>query len=291
MAFILSYCPTILNMSKNELHGKMSYGIKYSTLVLLSFMLYGCTGFQGFTSVETKLSKSSGQLVVANIDQKTPSGHHRVQKGETLYSIAFSYGSSFHALASVNNIQRPYTIYPHQMLKIVPANYVAKKRTKARVSSGNKLTKSNNSKSNIAKTSKSIRHTKPITTTKGTKLFWEWPAKGSLIGRFTKNSPGAKGIDIAGRMGESVLAAATGKIVYAGNGLLGYGNLIIIKHNDQFLSAYAHNRTILVKEQQDVKAGQKIAEIGATGSDKVKLHFEIRRNGNPVDPLKYLPKR
>jgi lipoprotein NlpD len=112
-----------------------------------------------------------------------------------------------------------------------------------------------------------------------------------LIGHFSTKKPVNKGIDIAGALGESVLAAAAGTVVYAGQGLRGYGNLVIVKHNDTYLSAYAHTSRILVSEQEVVKAGQKIAEIGSTGTDKVKLHFEIRRNGKPVDPLRYLPSR
>ena len=116
-----------------------------------------------------------------------------------------------------------------------------------------------------------------------------WPAAGSVVAGFddAKN----KGLDIAGKAGEPVLAAADGKVVYAGAGLRGYGNLIILKHNNTFLTAYAHNQTLLVKEDQSVKKGQKIAEMGNTDADRVKLHFEIRRSGKPVDPSRYLPGR
>ncbi len=115
---------------------------------------------------------------------------------------------------------------------------------------------------------------------------WAWPVTGKLISRFSEAS---KGIDIAGRMGQPVYASAPGKVVYTGSGLRGYGKLIIIKHNSAYLSAYAHNREILVKEGQSVAKGQQIAEMGNTDADQVKLHFEIRRYGKPVDPLKYLP--
>jgi len=115
---------------------------------------------------------------------------------------------------------------------------------------------------------------------------WMWPSKGKVLAPFTEAS---KGMDIAGRKGAPVLAAAAGRVVYAGVGLRGYGQLVIIKHNETWLSAYAHNDKILVKEQQDVKKGQKIAEMGATDADQVKLHFEVRRQGKPVDPAKYLP--
>jgi len=117
-------------------------------------------------------------------------------------------------------------------------------------------------------------------------IDWIWPVKGKVIAPFTEAS---KGMDIAGRKGASVLAAADGRVVYAGAGLRGYGKLVIIKHNNTWLSAYAHNDNILVKEQQDVRKGQKIAEMGATDADQVKLHFEVRRQGKPVDPAKVLP--
>jgi lipoprotein NlpD len=119
-------------------------------------------------------------------------------------------------------------------------------------------------------------------------LDWLWPAKGKIIAGFSE-SANLKGIDIAGKMGEPVVASAPGKVVYAGSGLRGYGKLIIIKHNKTYLSAYAHNREILVKEGDQVKKGQKIAEMGNSDADQVKLHFEIRRLGKPMDPARYLP--
>ncbi len=120
-------------------------------------------------------------------------------------------------------------------------------------------------------------------------LGWIWPVPGNVLAGYDESKN--KGIDLNGRAGESVLASADGRVVYAGSGLRGYGNLIILKHNNVFLSAYAHNQVLLVKEDQTVAKGQKIAEMGSTDSDRVKLHFEIRRQGKPVDPLKYLPAR
>ena len=117
---------------------------------------------------------------------------------------------------------------------------------------------------------------------------WRWPTRGKVIGAFGRS--GRKGIDVAGRFGQPVVAAAGGKVVYSGGGLIGYGELIIVKHNKQYLSAYAHNSKLLVQEGAIVKGGQRIAEMGRTGADQVKLHFEIRRNGKPVDPIRYLPK-
>jgi lipoprotein NlpD len=120
-------------------------------------------------------------------------------------------------------------------------------------------------------------------------IGWIWPSSGAVLAGFdeVKN----KGLDIGGLAGESILAAADGKVVYAGAGLRGYGNLIILKHNNVYLTAYAHNQTLLVKEDQSVKKGQKIAEMGNSDADRVKLHFEVRRQGKPVDPAKYLPSR
>ena len=120
-------------------------------------------------------------------------------------------------------------------------------------------------------------------------MAWIWPASGKTVGTYGES--GNKGVDIAGKTGDPVLAAADGKVVYSGTGLRGYGKLVILKHNATYLSAYAHNQTILVKEGQSVTKGQKIAEMGNSDTDQVKLHFEVRRQGKPVDPLKYLPPR
>ena len=123
----------------------------------------------------------------------------------------------------------------------------------------------------------------------GEEITWTWPASGKLIGTFSEG--GNKGIDINGKAGDAVLAAGGGKVVYSGTGLRGYGKLVIVKHNNTYLTAYAHNQSVLVKEGQSVSKGQKIAEMGNTDADQVKLHFEIRRQGKPVDPLKHLPQR
>lgn len=120
-------------------------------------------------------------------------------------------------------------------------------------------------------------------------INWRWPHGGTVIAGYSTSGKVNKGIDIAGQAGDAVRAAASGNVVYAGNGLLGYGNLIIVNHNEHYLSAYAHNRKILVQEGEDVTAGQVIAELGSSGAERPMLHFEIRKNGNPVDPLHYLP--
>lgn len=186
-----------------------------------------------------------------------------VKKDETLYSIAQKHRMSAKQLAQYNNIKKPYVIKPGQKLKL---------------SSGNRIASVNKQKYSLSQRND-----------KGTAIDWKWPIKGKLIKTFNKRLNDAKGIDIAGRVGNKIKAAASGKVVYSGNGLISYGNLIIIKHNDSYLSAYAHNRKLLVKEGQSVNTGQVIAELGQTGAENPRLHFEIRKNGKPVNPIRYLP--
>ncbi|WP_257292709.1 peptidoglycan DD-metalloendopeptidase family protein [Endozoicomonas sp. ONNA1] len=137
---------------------------------------------------------------------------------------------------------------------------------------------------------------KPVKTADKTERLsnissWHWPANGKVVRMYNNGNGLNKGIDIRGKLGEPVSAAATGEVVYAGSELAGYGKLIIMKHNNSYLSAYAHNKELLVREGDSVKAGQKIAEIGSTGTTEPKLHFEIRHNGKPVDPMRFLPER
>ena len=203
-----------------------------------------------------------------------PTHSHTVRKGETLFSIAWQYGHDYRAVARWNGIKQPYTIFPGQRINLRPDSY-------------NKTVAANTTSKTPTRYSK-----KSATTRKSgsnSKVIWRWPAKGRVIGTFSAKDPGKKGLDIAGKPGQSVYAAAKGKVVYSGNGLRGYGNLIIIKHNETYFSAYAHNSRLRVKENQTVKSGQQIADMGKSGTDRVMLHFEIRRNGKPADPLKFLP--
>ncbi len=191
-------------------------------------------------------------------------GYYIVQKNETLYLIAWRLDMDFHQLAALNNIKAPYQITLGQRLTLGTAN------------------KSSRVNANITEIRKHKR--KPRITTKAVKV-WLWPAKGKVVNKFSVNN---KGINIVGSEGEPVRAAASGEVVYAGNGLSAYGNLIIIKHNSTYLSAYAHNKDILTKEGAWVKQGQTIAHMGNTGNSRVMLHFEIRKFGKPVNPLIYL---
>jgi lipoprotein NlpD len=245
-------------------------------LIIMGLILSVLSGCTGFVSVEQKFNPvTEGRNT------------HIVQKSETLFALAWRYGWDYKALASANNIAYPYTIYPGQKLTVRHGQYSSASRS---ASSSKSLTKNKSTKSSHGPTAYKNSPQAPKPVVRQSNLNWSWPAKGEVIAKFSTKAPTNKGIDISGSLGESVFAAAAGSVVYAGRGLLGYGNLVIIKHDDQYLSAYAHNNKLLVKEDQEVKAGQTIAEIGSSGTDKVKLHFEIRHKGKPVDPLKYLPR-
>ncbi|SDU11939.1 lipoprotein NlpD [Halopseudomonas salegens] len=233
--------------------------------------------------------------------QPVTSGSHTVQQGDTLYSIAFRYGWDWRQLAANNNIPAPYTIYPGQRLSLRPVAAAARPASQATrrqpaatssaPSSRPPVRSSTPDPSPSAEPSRP-RAAPPAASPPATVVDgWSWPAEGPLIARFQSNDSLNKGIDIAGQLGQPVKAASAGSVVYAGRGLIGYGEMVIIKHSDAYLSAYAHNNRLLVAEGDQVKAGQKIAEMGSTGTDRVKLHFEIRQRGQPVDPLRYLPKR
>ena len=246
-------------------------------LVTIITLTTGCTASREFVSVEEKFS-----------DRQKASGFHVVEAGDTLYSIAWRHGIDFRELANANSINPPYTIFPGQKIDLHAKSLSSpsiKKPDVGKPSSGAETKP-------VRKPSPTqIGHNPTKIVVKSGQIEWQWPLNGRLIRRFSTQKPINKGIDITAPLGDSVLAAAAGTVVYAGRGLRGYGNLVIIKHDDTYLSAYAHASRILVKEQQTVKAGQKIAEIGSTGTDSVKLHFEVRKNGKPVDPLKFLPPR
>lgn len=248
-----------------------------ATLVMLATLLIGCVSGGHFVSVDRKFRNTV-----------PASGMHSVKRGETLYSIAWTYGIDYRKLAQANHITPPYVIYPGQKIRVDGRRNTASARP-------NKSVDNTTPKPAVAQNAPSKQVSKPAYTppkvSNNATPTWKWPANGRLIAGYSAKEPVNKGIDINGSIGESIFAATAGTVVYAGQGLRGYGNLVIVKHNDKYLSAYAHASRILVKEQEVVKVGQKIAEIGSTGTDKVMLHFEIRQNGKPVDPLKYLPKR
>ena len=221
-------------------------------------------------------------------------GYYTVKPGDTLIRIALDTGQNFRDIVRWNNLENPNLIEVGQVLRIVPPT------------SDNPLVVTRPVMSGTASTTTAAAPVRPASAASAASapapaaaavtpppaateddIAWIWPAQGKLIAGFdeVKN----KGYDIDGKVGDAIIAAGDGRVVYAGAGLRGYGNLIILKHNNTYLTAYAHNQTLLVKEDQSVKKGQKIAEMGNSDADRVKLHFEIRRQGKPVDPAKYLP--
>jgi lipoprotein NlpD len=237
-------------------------------------------------------------------------GYHVVRQGDTLYSVAFLYGYQVEKVASWNGLKPPYTIYKGQRLKLRPPAVKTVSRPKPKPApiaasqpkphyperaSPKTVTvpvapsKPKTAVAPVITRQKPQVDTRPPAKSPNKRVTWMWPAKGPLLQRYKANSSGKKGIDIGGKSGTPVKAAADGKIVYSGSGLGGYGRLIIIKHNKDYLSAYAHNRKLIAKEGQWVKQGEVIAQMGSSGTDRTRLHFEIRKRGQPVDPLRYLP--
>jgi lipoprotein NlpD len=238
---------------------------------------------------------------------------YKVKRGDTLFAVAWYTGNDYRDIAKYNDLSAPYTIFPGQTLKLSPRldtarspSPTAHKTNQSTPPTTRQVDKSLVDRPPPQAYVKSEKNVKPqnVKTVKkptgGVKKQapagfpdkvkqWVWPAKGKLVGTFSKSESGNKGIDIAGAKGSKVLAAADGKVVYSGSALRGYGNLVIIKHTDTFLSAYAYNDTILVKEREWVSAGQQIATMGNSGTDSVKLHFEVRYRGKSLNPMKYLP--
>lgn len=259
---------------------------------------------------------SASKPVVAVDDHSAPlrqpeAPTRTVVHGDTLYSIAWEAGRDYRELSEWNNIPPPFLIKPGQVIRLYPPekrepraasiNTAAAAAPAAPAAVAIPKASSSSTKKQKAPARKpdTKANTRPKTTAKPAPTpvpaharsgSWQWPATGSLVARF-QESNGRKGIDIAGQRGQAVSAAEGGRVVYQGSGLRGYGQLIIIKHDDDYLSAYAHNAKVHVKEGDVVKRGQRIADMGDSGTDRVKLHFEIRRQGTPVDPLRYLPAR
>ena len=222
-------------------------------------------------------------------------GFYSVRSGDTLTKIALDHGQAWRDIAKWNGLDNPNVIEVDQVLRVVPpASDLAAGRPIANAKPGSTTGQAsgagNPTTSTPAATSSSAANPAPaVATSADDSLAFAWPHPGQVLTGFdeTKN----KGLDFAGKAGDPVLAAADGKVVYAGSGLRGYGNLLILKHNNTYLTAYAHNQTLLVKEDQSVVKGQRIAEMGSSDADRVKLHFEIRKQGKPVDPAKLLPPR
>jgi lipoprotein NlpD len=249
-------------------------------------------------------------------------GTYTVRRGDTLIRIALDHGQNYRDLVVWNNLSDPDDIKVGQLLRVAPPERPLAAAGAAVVTSPVTLGGVENpapkktaprgdkkpySESGLAEAQKeenpkavAVEKERPaasgalaagsmVTANDDEKLSWMWPSNGKIIATFDEGKN--KGIDIAGKLGQQVMAAGSGKVMYAGSGIRGYGNLVIVKHSNNLLSAYAHNRTILVKEGQNVSKGQAIAEMGDSDADTVKLHFEIRQQGKPVDPSKFLPSR
>ena len=278
-------------------------------LLALALLLAACAG-------------SSRLAPVSSMDptaETTPEAH-TVRKGDTLYAIAWEYDLDYRTLAAWNRLEPPFVIYPGQVLRLrgstpamaddsvkatvtiaaLPdtANVGHRKIDEGKVGAASASPAESGSDAGNDSGTGSVAETTqnktlaalPDTFDGGSAVTtWHWPTRGKIIGAFGKS--GEKGIHLSGTFEQPVVAAADGRVVYSGTGLVGYGRLIVLKHNKQFFSAYGHNSRILVEEGEVVRGGQRIAQMGSSGSDRVKLHFEIRRNGKPVDPLRFLPRQ
>jgi lipoprotein NlpD len=254
--------------------------VRYS---LLCFFLVACGGERYRAPVEDRRAQI----------KPAPPGYS-VQRGDTLFSIAWRYGLDFRTVAANNTIPSPYTIYPGQKIYLSQKAPAPAKKPVASVPDKKALPRP-----------QSPTRTKPATVVKASPppsskpaspkvsnaavTRWLWPTAGRITRGYS--STVHKGIDIDGKLGDPINAVAAGSVVYAGTGIVGYGELLIIKHNEVYLSAYGHNDRLLVAEGDMVKAGQRIATKGSSGTDKVKLHFEIRKEGKPIDPKRLLPSK
>ena len=266
--------------------------IKHLLVITMVALLAAC-GSTGYVPIQDLAISSNGTAsIVLGYKPKAPAVY-KVKAGDTLFAIAWRYGWDYKKLAQLNNIPAPYTIYVGQKIAFNTASAsqlapVAKSTAKATSKSVAKTTTTSVSKPKTT-TSKVVSPVmKPY---KGaSNIAWQWPIQGRLVETFNSKSETSKGVDIAAKPGSSVTAAAAGQIVYAGDGIQGYGNLLIIKHNDTYLSAYAYNNRLLVKEGDIVKRGQLIAQSGKGPQLDGRLHFEIRKDGKPVNPQSYLPR-
>ncbi len=248
--------------------------LRFGLLCLLLLLLGGLASC-AVVKAPVSSSQASKPDAAGRSSARGKHTQHTVVKGDTLYSIAWRYGYDHKTLAAWNRIKAPFTIYPGQVIRFQPSRQQGAAATTAR-------------QQPQAGRKPQPRASPPKATTGTGTPRWRWPVRGRLLKSATPIAK--KGISIGGRAGQKIVAAAGGVVVYSGNGLRGYGNLVIIKHNHTYLSAYAHNRDLVVKEGQTVTAGQQIATMGVDGKGAPLLHFEIRKNGKPIDPRKQLPR-
>lgn len=278
-------------------------------LVAVMLLAAGCTSrYRNIAPVEDRGTGLSRPVPVAvdpgNVkplpgsENAGKAGYYTVKPGDTMIRIGLENGQNWRDIVHWNNLENPNIIEVGQVLRVAPPAHDSSLVVARPVASGSAAPAT--SMAPAAQAASTVRPAsapaiataapapEPAPAASGDEnLAWIWPVQGPLLAGFDEARN--KGLDIAGKAGDPVIASADGRVVYAGAGLRGYGNLIILKHNNTFLTAYAHNQTLFVKEDQSVRKGQKIAEMGNSDADRVKLHFEIRRQGKPVDPAKYLP--
>ena len=275
---------------------------KFFSFILVSIItvaIVGCTVPRP-APVETRTVELERKPVEAYFKRNknlVDGAFYTVRKGDTLYGIALAFGQNWRDIASWNNLSDPDKIKIGEKLRVVPkdtgnaAVSIPLKSAAIETPPG----RSTSGESEVALNERALDDDglpdNGIDRDEGlvTSLGWVWPANGQITEQFSDSN--SKGISIAGASGEAIFAVSDGKVVYSGNGLRGYGNLVIIKHPDEFITAYAHNKSIFVKEGETVNKGQKIAEMGMSETDSPKLLFEVRKGGKPLDPLLYLPKR
>ena len=274
---------------------------KFFSFILISiatFVMVGCTVPRP-APVETRtveMERKPAEAYFKRNKNLIDGAFYTVRKGDTLYGIALAFGQNWRDIASWNNLLDPDKIKIGEKLRVVPkdtGNATVSIPLKSatietpsdKSTSGESEVGGNKSVLDDALSDDSIDRDEELVASLG----WVWPANGQITEQFSDSN--SKGISIAGATGEAIFAVSDGKVVYSGNGLRGYGNLIIIKHPDEFITAYAHNKSIFVKEGESVNKGQKIAEMGMSEADSPKLLFEVRRGGKPLDPLLYLPNR
>jgi lipoprotein NlpD len=282
-------------------------------LVLAAVLTAGCTSAPNRAPVEDRGAAAKTPVAVPvtppTVEAAKPlpgaenngkAGYYSVKPGDTLIRIGLENGQNWKDLVKWNGLENPNIIEVGQVLRVVPPGTDPNAAASKPVTTARVETRPLDARAAAAASAASAAT--PVSTASPTTpapapaareadddINWAWPAAGPVIATFDEGK--VKGLVIGGKAGDPVLAAADGRVVYAGSGLRGYGNLVILKHNNTYLTAYAHNQTLLVKEDQTVRRGQKIAEMGSTDADSVKLHFEIRKQGKPIDPAKLLPPR
>lgn len=262
---------TILLSGSANLHARRAPRTLVLAAVVASAVLAGCA---------SRTSQAPVSDMSENTIQRSATGSYVVRPGDTLYKIAQAHNLAVGELARINNITDPSQLRVGQVLRL-NGNAPAAPDTPSDAGTGAVTTAP-------VKPAQTAEPTSVARASDANLISWGWPAQGKIIQGFNTNT---KGVDIAGAEGEPVLAAADGKVMYAGNGVRGLGNLILLGHSNGFITAYAHNQSLLVKTGQQIKKGDKIAAIGQTDTTSPRLHFEIRRRGTPVNPLSYLPAR